>query len=70
MKSKNFTDFKENELLNEEWRQNQSSSYLFIYQVTSYHTKKLQLPLGLLAKHRYMQFLQNQHTNLQSQSDI
>ena len=47
-----------------------SSSYLFIYQVTSYHKKKLQLPLGLSPKHRNMQFLENQHTNLQSQSDI
>ena len=47
-----------------------SSSYLFIYQVTSYHKKILQLPLGLSAKHRNMQFLQNQLTNLQSQSDI
>ena len=26
--------------------------YLFIYQVTSYHKKKLQLPLGLSPKHR------------------
>ena len=34
-----------------------SSSYLFIYQVTSYHKKKLQLPLGLSLKHRNMQFL-------------
>ena len=34
-----------------------SSSYLFIYQVTSYHKKKLQLPLGLSPKHRNMQFL-------------
>ena len=34
-----------------------SSSYLFIYQVTSYYKKKLQLPLGLSPKHRNMQFL-------------
>ena len=33
-----------------------SSLYLFIYQVTSYHKKKLQLPLGLSPKHRNMQF--------------
>ena len=31
--------------------------YLFIYQVTSYHKKKLQLPLGLSPKHQNMQFL-------------
>ena len=34
-----------------------SSSYLFIYKVTSYHRKKLQLPLGLSPKHQNMQFL-------------
>ena len=34
-----------------------SSSYLFIYQVTSYHKKKLQLPLGISPKHRNKQFL-------------
>ena len=33
------------------------SSYLFIYQVTSYHKKKLQLPLGISPKHRNKQFL-------------
>ena len=50
-------------------RPTSSSSYLFIYQETSYHKKKLQLPQGLSAKHRNKQFLQNQHTNLLSQSD-
>ena len=39
------------------------SSYLFIYQVTSYHKKKLQLPVGLSPKHRNMQFLK---TNTQT----
>ena len=39
------------------WKVSSSSSYLFIYQVTSYHKKKLQLPLGISPKHRNMQFL-------------
>ena len=30
--------------------------------------KKVQLLLGLSAKHQNLQFLQNQHTNLQSQA--
>ena len=45
--------------------------HIYLFTKRRHMTRKnLQLPLGLSAKHRNMQFLQNQHTNLQSQSDI